>query len=78
MLATGATNGQIAAALVVSESTVKSHVKRILHKLPAANRAEAVYRFTQLCDERSRVREALGPGRGGRRGDAGAGGVAPP
>src|SRR5690348_2065312 len=30
MLATGATNGQIAAALFVSESTVKSHVKRIL------------------------------------------------
>ncbi len=55
MLATGATNGQIAAALVVSESTVKSHVKRILHKLPAANRAEAVYRYTQLTDERSRV-----------------------
>jgi LuxR family transcriptional regulator, regulator of acetate metabolism len=55
MLATGATNGQIAAALVVSESTVKSHVKRILHKLPAANRAEAVYRYTQVSDERSRV-----------------------
>jgi DNA-binding CsgD family transcriptional regulator len=55
MLATGATNGQIASALVVSESTVKSHVKRILHKLPAANRAEAVYRYTQLSDERSRV-----------------------
>jgi DNA-binding CsgD family transcriptional regulator len=55
MLATGATNGQIAAALFVSESTVKSHVKRILHKLPAANRAEAVYRYTQLSGERSRV-----------------------
>lgn len=55
MLATGATNGQIAAALFVSESTVKSHVKRILHKLPAANRAEAVYRYTQLSGQRSRV-----------------------
>lgn len=53
MLATGATNGQIAAALFVSESTVKSHVKRILHKLPAANRAEAVYRYTQMSDERT-------------------------
>ena len=53
LLATGANNGQIAAALFVSESTVKSHVKRILHKLPAANRAEAVYRYTQLSDERS-------------------------
>ena len=55
LLATGATNGQIAAALVVSESTVKSHVKRILHKLPAANRAEAVYRYTRIISERSRV-----------------------
>jgi DNA-binding NarL/FixJ family response regulator len=55
LLATGATNGQIAAALFVSESTVKSHVKRILHKLPAANRAEAVYRYTQMSGERSPV-----------------------
>jgi DNA-binding NarL/FixJ family response regulator len=55
LLATGANNSQIAAALVVSESTVKSHVKRILHKLPAANRAEAVYRYTQMNGERSRV-----------------------
>jgi LuxR family transcriptional regulator, regulator of acetate metabolism len=55
LLATGARNSQIAAALVVSESTVKSHVKRILHKLPAANRAEAVYRYTQMSQQRSRV-----------------------
>lgn len=43
LLATGATNGQIADQLVVSESTVKWHVKRILRKLRAANRAEAAY-----------------------------------
>jgi LuxR family transcriptional regulator, regulator of acetate metabolism len=55
LLATGANNGQIAAALFVSESTVKSHVKRILHKLPAANRAEAVFRYTQLSSDRSRL-----------------------
>ena len=48
LLATGATNLSIAARLFVSESTVKSHVKRILRKLPAANRAEAVYRYTQM------------------------------
>lgn len=42
-LATGATNLQIAEQLVVSESTVKWHVKRILRKLRAANRAEAAY-----------------------------------
>lgn len=55
LLATGATNSQIASALVVSESTVKSHVKRILHKLPAANRAEAVYRYTKLAGEASKA-----------------------
>ena len=49
LLASGATNTQIAATLVVSENTVKSHIKRVLHKLPAANRAEAVYRYTQLA-----------------------------
>jgi DNA-binding NarL/FixJ family response regulator len=51
LLATGATNSQIASALVISESTVKSHIKRILRKLPAANRAEAVYRYTKLTGE---------------------------
>jgi DNA-binding CsgD family transcriptional regulator len=51
LLATGATNSQIASALVISESTVKSHIKRILRKLPAANRAEAVYRYTKLIGE---------------------------
>jgi DNA-binding CsgD family transcriptional regulator len=55
LLATGATNSQIAATLVVSESTIKSHVKRILRKLPAANRTEAVYRYTQLTRERGKV-----------------------
>ena len=49
LLASGATNSQIASALVVSDNTVKSHIKRILRKLPAANRAEAVYRYTQLA-----------------------------
>jgi DNA-binding CsgD family transcriptional regulator len=55
LLATGATNTQIAATLVVSEGTVKSHVKRILRKLPAANRAEAVYRYTCLVQGGSRA-----------------------
>lgn len=43
LLATGATNLTIAERLVLSESTVKWHVKRILRKLGAANRAEAAY-----------------------------------
>jgi len=41
-MALGETNLQIAAKLFVSVGTVKSHVKRILRKLDASNRAEAV------------------------------------
>ncbi len=48
LLASGATNAQIADQLVVSESTVKSHVKHILRKLRASNRAEAVSRYLRL------------------------------
>jgi LuxR family transcriptional regulator, regulator of acetate metabolism len=44
LVSAGATNQEIADALVISESTVKSHVKHILRKLGAANRAEAVSR----------------------------------
>ncbi|QRE82636.1 GAF domain-containing protein [Rhodococcus ruber] len=40
-LATGATNSQIARALVISEGTVKSHVKAVLKKLHAPTRAAA-------------------------------------
>lgn len=42
LMAAGQTNGQIARRLVITEGTVKSHVKRIMRKLDAANRAEAV------------------------------------
>ncbi|MEV4421812.1 LuxR C-terminal-related transcriptional regulator [Patulibacter sp. NPDC049589] len=45
LLAAGATNEQIAAELVIAKSTVKSHVKHIMRKLGAGNRAEAVARF---------------------------------
>lgn len=41
-LAAGETNARIARRLVISEGTVKSHVKNLLRKLDAANRAEAV------------------------------------
>jgi DNA-binding CsgD family transcriptional regulator len=50
LVSTGATNQEIAAALVISESTVKSHVKHILRKLGAANRAEAVSRHLATID----------------------------
>jgi DNA-binding CsgD family transcriptional regulator len=51
LVSAGATNNEIATALVISESTVKSHVKHILRKLGAANRAEAVSRHLSMGDE---------------------------
>jgi DNA-binding CsgD family transcriptional regulator len=48
LMASGATNSQIARELVVSEGTVKSHVKRILRKLRVDNRAGAVARYLRL------------------------------
>ncbi|WP_281690410.1 response regulator [Pseudonocardia thermophila] len=41
-MARGATNGEIAAALVLSEATVKSHVRSIFTKLGARDRAAAI------------------------------------
>jgi DNA-binding CsgD family transcriptional regulator len=48
MIATGAKNAQIAERFVISENTVKSHVSRILQKLPATNRTEAAFRYIEL------------------------------
>ena len=54
LLAEGAANATIATRLVISEATVKSHVRHILRKLRAANRTEAVIRYQTLAaaDER--------------------------
>jgi DNA-binding CsgD family transcriptional regulator len=51
LMATGETNAGIAARLIISEGTVKSHVKHILRKLRAANRAEAVCRYLRMEQE---------------------------
>jgi LuxR family transcriptional regulator, regulator of acetate metabolism len=70
LLARGNTNQAIATALVVREGTVKYHVKNILRKLGATNRADAVARFV-------RAGGAVDGGRGdggGRLGDGGGGG----
>jgi DNA-binding CsgD family transcriptional regulator len=45
LMAEGASNASIGEALVISQATVKSHVRHILRKLGAANRTEAVSLF---------------------------------
>jgi len=48
-VATGATNGQIARYLVISEGTVKSHLKHIAKKLNTSSRAAAVATYAGLA-----------------------------
>jgi DNA-binding CsgD family transcriptional regulator len=59
----GETNADIARALVVSEGTVKFHVKNILRKLHASNRAEATSRYLRMSLRHGDAGEG-----GGRRG----------
>ena len=47
-LAAGKTNAQIAVSLVVTEGTIKTHVKHILRKLGATNRTEAVAKYHRM------------------------------
>jgi two-component system, NarL family, nitrate/nitrite response regulator NarL len=47
-LAQGKTTVQIASDLFISENTVKTHVRHILEKLEASNRAEAVSKAVQM------------------------------
>jgi DNA-binding CsgD family transcriptional regulator len=54
LIGDGLTNAQIARRLLITEGTVKSHIKIILRSLGAANRAEAVSLWSQrrTCDDR--------------------------
>jgi DNA-binding CsgD family transcriptional regulator len=52
LMVQGETNAGIARALVVSDGTVKFHVKNILRKLRVANRAEATSRYLHLAYRR--------------------------
>ena len=54
VLISGATNAEIADRLTVSETTVKSHVKHILRKLRASNRAEAIAKYLALSGNQAR------------------------
>lgn len=48
LVATGATNKQIASQLDITEATVKTHLKGVFARLDVANRAEAVAKALQL------------------------------
>ena len=48
MLAEGETNARIANRLIVTEDTVKTHVKHILRKLGVQNRSQAVCRYFHI------------------------------
>jgi DNA-binding CsgD family transcriptional regulator len=48
LMARGSTNRAIAESLVVAEGTVKYHVKNVLRKLQATNRADAVARYERM------------------------------
>jgi DNA-binding CsgD family transcriptional regulator len=50
LMAGGSSNAAIASKLVISEATVKSHVRHILRKLEASNRTEAVSRYRGTHD----------------------------
>ncbi|MEI2778280.1 MAG: helix-turn-helix transcriptional regulator [Tetrasphaera sp.] len=48
LMATGASNDRIAAGLHITTDTVKSHVKNILRKLGADNRAQAIAHYLRV------------------------------
>ncbi|WP_306361825.1 LuxR C-terminal-related transcriptional regulator [Nocardia sp. CC227C] len=56
LLAAGDSNARIARKLTISEGTVKTHITRVLRKLGAANRAEAVSIWLRNSDPSGSLR----------------------
>src|SRR5271156_6440635 len=56
-LVLGASNAEIADELVITIETVKTHVKRILRKIGAINRSEAIALYMDDCRTASRRRD---------------------
>lgn len=56
LMSAGLTNTMIAERLVIAEGTAKSHVKRVLRKLHARSRAEAVARYASILTRESEAR----------------------
>ncbi|MHB8691434.1 MAG: LuxR C-terminal-related transcriptional regulator [Solirubrobacteraceae bacterium] len=67
LVASGATNAQIADRLVITEGTAKAHVKRILRKLGVSNRVEAATYYLRAIGA-SAPRGSAGSGSVGGRG----------
>jgi DNA-binding CsgD family transcriptional regulator len=63
LMTKGASNREIATTIFLSEETVKSHVKRILHKFGVANRGQAVATYLESLERRPGL--AGGQRRGG-------------
>jgi DNA-binding CsgD family transcriptional regulator len=63
LMAEGKTNGEIARTLVVTEGTVKFHVKNVLRKLQASNRADAAARLLRLTLGETPARSVAAGGR---------------
>jgi DNA-binding NarL/FixJ family response regulator len=45
IIAEGASNGEVAARLMIAETTAQTHVRNILRKLGVRNRTEAALRY---------------------------------
>ena len=73
LLATGASNADIAAQLYISVNTVKTHMKRITTKLGVSSRTAALSRATELRLLATRISRASTPPDRGGSAEAGTG-----